>query len=571
MNCRLLFLIFSILLATGLSVGCASSPDTKDGALTADEARVPVFFDKIPANSPYVFTTLQPLPREVLEQYVVFSSIASAELDGLGGFNAQSSSVEERFVAALLEEFSAVEGVDGFEQLGFSSAPQAAVYGIGWFPALRVTLGDTEAFSALLDRVEQKSGLVPQMRASGAVTYRQYGGEAAKFAVAIADGQLIMGVAPVAVFDEFVGYLFGQKELGRTLADVNSIQDIQAKYQLAPYGVGYVDILELVRNTVGLTPADPVNAAMLAASQFTPSQMSEVCQRETIAMAEKAPRVVFGYSTVSSELLAAKVALEVQGPFAAELAAISAPIPGYSEASLGELLFAVGLGIDLKKAIDFANMQANRINEAPYECEEFAGLNEAAASTTGMSGMLPQFLATLRGAFIGVQELDINKDADSIKGVALLGSSNPMEVFSQLRTFVPQLQNIQLKPDGVAVSVPELAQTADLSNFYILMNETLLGASTGVGMENAISQRIQSQAVATDSPLLVLSYDYGMLMGQLSRDFGLGPGTAHTSELLEIMNQTLGLVVMKFYATDHALVMDYEMAIKPGAAAEATP
>src|SRR5690554_4783815 len=51
MDRRLLLLIVSILLWGSFSIGCASSPDTKDGALTADEARVPVYFDKIPANS----------------------------------------------------------------------------------------------------------------------------------------------------------------------------------------------------------------------------------------------------------------------------------------------------------------------------------------------------------------------------------------------------------------------------------------------------------------------------------------------------------------------------------------
>src|SRR5690554_1975681 len=165
MNRRLLFLIFSILLWASFCIGCASSPDTKDGALTADEARVPVYFDKIPANSPYVFTTLKPLPREVVEQYVQFSSMVGKQLDGIDGFNPQSADTAERFAAALFGEIAAADGIEGLEQLGFSSAPQAAIYGIGWFPVMRVTLGDTEAFSALLDRVEQKSGLVPQMRA----------------------------------------------------------------------------------------------------------------------------------------------------------------------------------------------------------------------------------------------------------------------------------------------------------------------------------------------------------------------------------------------------------------------
>jgi len=290
-----------------------------------------------------------------------------------------------------------------------------------------------------------------------------------------------------------------------------------------------------------------------------------------VAIAQKTPRLVFKYTTISSKLLTIKVALKVKSPFTTELTNIAAAIPNYNESTLGELLFSVGLGIDLKKAIDFANTQANRINENPYQCEEFADLNEAAASTTGMSGMVPQFLTTLRGAFVGVQEADFNQGADSVKGVAMLGSSNPMDVFSQLRTFVPQLQNIQLKPDGVAVAVPDLAQEIGVSSFFITMNEQVLGVSTGAGMQEAVAQRVAVQPVATDAPLLVFSYDYGQLMSEWSRQTSMGMADPQSAELLDTMSTLFGLVVMKFYATDHALVLDYEMAIHPSAATKATP
>ncbi|AWV89649.1 hypothetical protein [Bradymonas sediminis] len=576
MNRRLLVLIFSIFLFASFSVGCASSPDTKDGALTGDEARVPVYFDKIPANSPYVFTTLKPFPREVMEpylaQYGALSAQASRELNnmGMGGGSEYSG---ERLVAALLEEFSGVDSVEGLESLGISATPQMAVYGIGWFPVMRVTLSDSEAFTALLDRLDAKSGLAPQMRASGKVTYRQYddGGEV-KIAVAVTDGQLIVGLAPSEAFDDFVGYMLGQKELGRTLADVNSIQDIQAQYKMTPFGVGYVDIEGIVGTVTGATAADPVTAEMIEASGFNFPELSEVCRAETMEMVAKAPRLVFGYTTVSTEMLGMKAALEVKGPYAAELAAIGSPIPGFSGASLSEMLFSFGLGVDIKKAVDFANVQANRINEDPYQCEDFAYLNEMAQGTTGMSGMMPQFLSTLRGAFVGVHDVDFNAGAESVKGLAMLGSSNPVGVFSQMRTFVPQLQNIQLKADGVALSVPELAQASGLIDLFLVMTQDALGASTGPGMKEELANRIESEpAAGTQDPLVIFAYDYSKLMQEVSRQsmsMGQSPGSV---EMFNTMANMFGLFVMEFYATDHALVMDYHLSINPSAAGGANP
>lgn len=60
-------------------------------------------------------------------------------------------------------------------------------------------------------------------------------------------------------------------------------------------------------------------------------------------------------------------------------------------------------------------------------------------------------------------------------------------------------------------------------------------------------------------------------MREFGRQTSMGAADPQTAELLNTMSRVLGLVVMKFYATDHALVMDYQMAINPGAASAATP
>lgn len=575
MNRRRLFCCFvSFFLLAGLSFGCASTPDKKDGALTGDEARVPVYFDKIPANSPYVYTTLKPFPSEVIEPYLKsygkFSRQASQQFSE-AGMDAQSADPVARLMMALLDEFGGIDSADGIKKLGISTSPQMAVYGIGWFPVMRMTLSDTKTFEATLDRIDQKSGLTPQMRVAGKINYRQYDvdGGSVKVAMAVANGQLIVGAAPAEAFDEFVGYMFGQKELGRTLADVNSIQQIQSQYELTPYGVGYINIANIVSAVTGGTPQDAITAAMLKASNFEPKALSEVCRRETMEIVEKAPRLVFGYTTLSSELLAMKMALEVQGPFAAELAAISAPIPGYQKASLQGHLFSAGLGVDMKKALDFANIQANRINSDPFECEEFVDLNQSASQAGNALAMMPQFLTTLRGAFVGVQDMNFmgGNPAASMKGVGVLGTSDPMGVFSQLRQFVPQLQNIQLKPDGVAVALPGVAQQADVVNPSIVMNNSAIGVSVGAGMEGEVSERIKpaNTAAGTENPLLVIAYDYSQLMKQMSNN---APSyqSPETTEFMDSLSNILGLFVMKFYATDHALVMDYEMNMNPSGA-----
>src|SRR5699024_4759700 len=115
----------------------------------------------------------------------------------------------------------------------------------------------------------------------------------AKIAVAVTDGQLIMGIAPTKIFDEFVGYMLGQKEIGRSLADVNVIQDIQAQYEFTPYAVGYVDIADITLTASGAAAQDPVTAAMLKALDYR-AELSDICRQEIVSLVEKVPRVVVG-------------------------------------------------------------------------------------------------------------------------------------------------------------------------------------------------------------------------------------------------------------------------------------
>ena len=78
----------------------------------------------------------------------------AAELKG----QATSDDPEEKIARALAEELSGKISKAGFAELGVSTSPRWALYGVGLLPVVRVSLADAGKFKAMIGRIEAKSG-----------------------------------------------------------------------------------------------------------------------------------------------------------------------------------------------------------------------------------------------------------------------------------------------------------------------------------------------------------------------------------------------------------------------------
>ncbi|QDG49210.1 hypothetical protein FIV42_00180 [Persicimonas caeni] len=572
---RRLLLLSSVfcLLAVG-SFGCASSPDKKDKALTAAEDRVPAYFEEIPATTPYVFTSLEPFPMEVLEPYMktyaeMYDSLSQQMKQQQQQYNYQPQrDPGEEFMLALFEELSKARSIEGYKQLGLSTRPQAAIYGIGWFPVMRVSLGNAKAFEGMLSRLETKAGLEVQMRQVAKQTYRQYDIEdEIKIALAITDSELIVGFAPTQAFDEFVAYMLGQKKPARSLADVNVIQDIQAKYSLLPYAVGYADIVGIAGAATGAAPADEITASMLQAIDYKAPQMTEVCRGEYMSIFEKMPRVVMGYTELSPELMEVTAVLETEGGFAKDLAQTAAPMPAYSSDLVDKSFFAVGLGVDVQKMIGFLNNQAARINQDPFQCPDFAQWNQAAQQATMYSQLVPPFVSSLRGAMAVVTDVQLDQQSfqpQSFDAVALVESGDPMTLLSQMQMYIPHIQGLSLKPNGVPSALKAVPDAPWLQSPHMAMDKDTLAASAGVGMQDEMAVLLEGKnaAGAEDTPLMLIAYDYGKFMDKLAPMYGMG-GANPMGGMFSSMQKMFGTFVGEVDATDDGIVLRYRLNMFP--------
>lgn len=574
---RMLLLVCLASLVAVQGLGCAGSPTKDDNSLTGGEHRVPEFYDKIPATSPYVLTSVKPFPMEIIEPYLeTYGQMYAGFQKQYQAQNYQPKRTEDKFIKALFDEMGKVDSVEGYKKLGLSTRPEMAVYGIGWFPVMRLTLGDPQAFEAALSRVETKSGVDVRMRKAGEQIYREYElGAKAKVAVAVTDSEFVLGVGPAKQFEEFVAYMLGQKKAARTLADVDVIQDIQSKYEFTPYLVGYVNIADIAGTAMGAAPGDPITKAMLQAMDFKAPDMTEVCRQEYMSIFEKMPRAVVGYTELTPETMEMTAVLETKGEFAKNLAAISAPIPGYSNELVDKSFFAVGLGVDVKKALAFAAQQAQKINQDPYQCPSFQRWNQMAQQAKMAMQMVPPFVSSIRGAMTVVTKAQFaprTMAPQSFDGMALIQSGDPMALFSQLRQFLPQLQGLSLKPNGVPVALPQLPNAPYLQSPHVAMDQDTLAASVGVGMQDDMAVLLENQGATqpAHSPLLLIAYDYGRLMKKFTTNpiFGPSPGGQGMNDAMSAMQKMFGTFVAEVDASDQGIILRYRANMFPEAGAK---
>jgi hypothetical protein len=561
-------------------LGCSSSPDKPDDSLTEDKARVPAFFEYIPSTTPYVVTSLEPFPMEILEPYLEVSGelyeAFNKQLKSYGQNYEQHMEPPEKFMVALFEELSKVRTVEGYTDIGLSTQPQGAIYGIGWFPVFRLTLDDSAAFEAMLSRLESSSGLEVRMRTVGEQSYRQYDlGEEAKMAVAITDTEFVAGISHTAAFDEFVAYMLGHKRPARSLADVDAVQHIQNTYDFLPYAVGYIDIEGIAAVATGAAPEDEITRKMNELSEFNPMELTEQCRGEWMGLFEAAPRMVLGYTELTREQVEMTTVIETTDDLAVKLAATRAPMPAYASSLVEQSLFAVGSGVDVEKLTALIVERAERINNDPFECPDFEGINDIAQQAAVMRQMVPPVVTGLRGAIAVVTSFELDPQTfqpAGFDGLTVVETADPLGLLAQVQQLVPELQGVAPKDDGVPVAIDALGDFGWLEVPHLAMTSRSLAMSAGVGMQDDMAIHLEGATGddAAASPLMLVAYDYGELMEQVYGQRNAMMVGGAFGGAIEGMQKMFGTVIAELDASKEGIIMRYRMQTFPDREAGAT-
>jgi hypothetical protein len=453
---------------------------------------VPALFASVPADSPYLFAALEPLPVEF------YGKMKQAFGPLFARFVGQAQAADNKVLAAVLSELDGKWNQAGLESLGFSARPAFAVYGLGLQPVVaRVELRDHKAVLATIERIAGKAGqALPPMETKDGRNYWKFAGtDGPAFVVALADNQLIAAIGKRDDLDAKLGLILGTDKPSPSMADGKPIKELIARHGFGANLVGFADTRRLT--TAGIAEAG--------------AKPSPACTAEADHLAGRVPRVAFGYGEMSASRISGGMVIELASDLVPDLRALKVELPGLTAALADQPLIAMAAALDLARGQQLAVAAASAIKRLGDACNlpDFSGGVDRAMRALGKP--LPDPIGQILGGAIAVRQIEFATGANrspvpqKLEGVAMLASPDAKALFDKLAAQAPPLKALAIPADGKLHDVD--AKLPIPFPISAGVGDKLIVLAAG-DQRAALGGKLIGAHGGGKAPLLAMSYDY---------------------------------------------------------------
>ena len=488
------FLSLAVLACTDSSDQTASAPALNPGLLKY-----------VPADTPYIFAMLEPLPEEVTEKLEpkidamlksyqrVIRTIVQTSAEKSAESKDDEGLPEEALAA--LEEFAELLTIEGLRSAGIDRNSTMVLYGVGLLPVLRMTLSDGSLLDAAMARIEAKAKDSMSVATIEDQSYRYAGNDEGRLIIAVIDDEFVLGIVPTNLPDDRLKSVLGLTLPTTSIADSGELQKIMDDNGFLSRSVGLVDFERIVATF--LDDQSGVNQELLALMDYDRSELDEVCKTEIREISGIVPRLVFGSTEMSVDQFVSNMILEVRSDIAAGLATLPAPVPGLGSEQGG--LFAFGMGIDLLAARSFYSDRLDALEADPYECDLFADLQEGVEQgREALNQHIPPIVYGFKG-FLAVVEniegMDLanNQPPTSADVRILVATENAAGLLAMGAMFSPEIAGLDIQPDGEPVKFEsqQLAGVVDVA--YVAMTDEALAISIGQASQVRLGEMLSAE------------------------------------------------------------------------------
>ena len=499
----------ALLLACGRGQPPAGARGAGEGeAVASSRVPRPDFLRRVPADTPFAFAALAPMPaayfdREYLSRVRAYQPLveAFARLRQEKPDRFARLTVPHRLGAALAAELGDRRPAEALEAAGLDRAPRWILYGAGASPVVRVELRDRERAAAALDRVLGWLS-VRERRGPGGVRYRAVDEGGRRWVFAIAGDELVVAILSVERFDAELAIALPAREPAGSLASERTLERVAGDIGAAAWSLGYVDTVRLVAQAAG--------------------KLSSACGEELGALASLVPRVSFGARRASDRQVHMVSLVELRRDVAAAVEAMRGEMPGPEPDTQVPAALTIGLAIDVAQAAQVLDDAFDRINARPYGCDALAGLNRLAreqGSNLGWIGASPF------GKVDGITALLFAGDDPTgaaprapAGGVVLLGADQPAALLQSIAGVLPIGLPTRLNPGDAPVVVGG-GVGLPLSPIHVALGTRALGFAAG-GHEAELAELLAAGPLG-DPPLFYLGMhvrELGGLLGSTRAD-----------------------------------------------------
>lgn len=510
-------------LALAVVSGC--SDDAPENAAEESMAKAPAaeqspLIDYIPAETSYVVANLEPLPEDLREAMWRAIEPMGDWLDGEieTALNKYENADEgedpgDPVTKAVFRELKGKLNRDGLAELGLNG-DFYAFYGEHSLPVLRMQLGDGSKLEAAIDRVEADAGKQMPTTVFGDKTAYHYADEEGQVVFFHDANEAVFSIAPAGeAGDAAIARIVAGEKPAASARGL--LQEVNTTYGLTPHGTGVIDFVRLLSDL--LVSPEPETQGLYADLR---DELSEVCRIEISEMANAAPRLVSGYTSVSSDKMTQYGVIELRDDIAAGMSTLTVPMKGMTLNNAG--IMNGGMSFSISAAKTFATQRLTAMKEDPFECEEFAEFNsEIDTMLTQLNQPLPPFVGNFQGIRFQLDSLNMPMDGSSepdAKALVALGVTNPQALIGMGQMMVPQLADLRLTADGEPVAVPEGLLPETVKAPFVAMMNHGVAMSIGEGEQNQLKAFLDAPQADGPAPFMVMSYDM-KAYSDLSRQF----------------------------------------------------
>lgn len=468
----------------------------------------------IPADTPYVFALTTPLPSkladkleptvdELLQAYQRILRHAMAEQLVKMSSEEDAADDAEQF-REIAEEVLSLMSLEGIRGAGIGRDSAFTLYGNGLLPVLRIELTDPDLFDAALARIEEKAGESLLIGETDGQPYKYAELENVKLLIATLDEQAIITAVPARFNDAQVAMALGVKKPRRNLKNSKRLRTIRKEYGFSDYFTGFIDNERIAEIFTG--KATGLDNELFAVLDYQAPDLTETCSIEIMEMVGIVPRIVFGYSEITADIVESAMIIEMRQDIAEGLANVSAAVPGLGLDTGG--LLSIGFGLNPIALREFYEARLDAMEADPYECENFADLQAGVAKGREVLNQpIPPVVYSFRGIVANIadikgMDLSSKTPPESIDASILFAVENAESLITMAAMMDPQIAALNLLPDGkpVKLNFTQLAEIADEA--FAAMSANALSIAIGEGAENNSASMLVAESA---DPVPILS------------------------------------------------------------------
>lgn len=468
----------------------------------------------IPADTPYVFALTAPLPSELtdkleptidelLQAYQRILRHAMAEQLVKMSSEEDAAGDAEQF-RGVAEEVLSLMSLEGIRGAGIGRDSAFALYGNGLLPVLRIELTDPDLFDAALVRIEEKAGESLLIGETDGQPYKYAELENVKLLIATLDEQAIITAVPARFNDAQVAMALGVKKPRRNLKNSKGLRTIRKEYGFSDYFTGFIDNERIAEIFTG--KATGLDNELFAVLDYQTPDLTETCSTEIMEMVGIVPRIVFGYTEITADIVESAMIIEMRKDIAEDLANVSAAVPGLGLDTSG--LLSIGFGLNPIALREFYEARLDAMEADPFECEKFSDLQAGVAKGREVLNQpIPPVVYSFRGIVANIadikgMDLSSKTPPESIDASILFAVENAESLITMAAMMDPQIAALNLLPDGkpVRLNFTQLAEIADEA--FAAMSANALSIAIGEGAENNSASMLVAESA---DPVPILS------------------------------------------------------------------